>query len=456
MGLELVGPAHLTFVEHGTFVDENGEEVEPTYTVSGVDSTVTWSLDGLDKEAFNLAVDSNQASLSFLEPPNYEAPTDTDEGGTNTYHVTVVATLTDGASEPVEDSFANLFAAFQRLSDEDASAHASLNTRLTSLRGPMFSRPFGVNSRRVTGRGPDFGKILQKEFSPMVIQSTCLVVPLVLCILLAPPTTAQEAGVFEGSPTDFLPLQVGNKWTYKHRYGNYAYEGSWWDQNPEIRMLFEVPGGYRYPPDSLLWVERELTIEITHTEMIDGLEYFVFSRADYDWPPVPNLSWADQKVRLSDEGVLLFRWNGQDVPLYDLNFQHPRRYSIPAYPIREDLVIKLVVWRWNRDESQIEIIFSAIPEINLPNSMHGLADSSIRVLPGYGLAYCGESYHRRSDFFFWEGSSFEIYPFFYNVLNPISAIISGEVVSYEQVPRRRNTHVQSSSWGRLKKGFLPR
>ena len=127
VGPELDGPESLTFVEHGTFVDENGEEVEPTYTVSGVDGTATWSLSGADAAAFDLAAASGGASLSFSETelPNFEAPTDTDLGGPNTYHVTVVATLTDGASEPVEDSFANLFAAFQSVSDEEESAQAS-------------------------------------------------------------------------------------------------------------------------------------------------------------------------------------------------------------------------------------------------------------------------------------------------------------------------------------------
>ena len=187
---------------------------------------------------------------------------------------------------------------------------------------------------------------------------------IVFLVLLAPPAAAQDEGVFEGRPTDFLPLQVGNQWTYKHRYLNFSYERSSWDQNPEIRMLFEIPG-YPYdnpgiPPDSLRWSKRELTIEITHTEMIDGLEYFVFSHADYDWPPLPKLFWAGQQVRLSDEGVLLFRWDGQDVPLYDLNFQHSGRYSIPAYPLREDLVTKLDVRRGKRREIQIQIDFLSL------------------------------------------------------------------------------------------------
>ena len=152
-----------------------------------------------------------------------------------------------------------------------------------------------------------------------------LLIVLALCGLLARPALAQAAEI---TPTGSIPLEVGNQWTYKQRYKNFSYRGSWWEQNPELQMLFEVPGGYRHPPDSLLWGEREFTIEVTHTERIDGLEYFVFSQAEYDWPPLPNLFWAGQKVRLSDEGVLLFRWNGQDVPLYDLNLQHPGSYAL--------------------------------------------------------------------------------------------------------------------------------
>ena len=238
------------------------------------------------------------------------------------------------------------------------------------------------------------------------------------------------------------------------------------DQNPEIRMLFEIPGypydNHEFPPDSLRWDERELTIEITHTEMIDGLEYFVFSHADYEWPPLPKLFWAGQKVRLSDEGFLLFRWNGQDVPLYDLNFQHSRSYSIPAYPIRENLVTKLDVWRSKSRERQMQIYFTVTyPELNLPNDMQGLSATDVGILPGYGLA-CNERYYRRSPSIPGAGEELlsifsDISLFFFNDLRSVSAIISGEAVSYEQALRGNfNTHVQSSSWGQLKRMFGPR
>ena len=277
---------------------------------------------------------------------------------------------------------------------------------------------------------------------------------IVLALLFPlPPAAAQDEGVFEGSPTDFLPLEVGNQWTYIHRYENYA--RGWWDQNPEIRM--QIPAylydNHEFPPDSLLWVERELTIEITHTERIDGWEYFVFSHADYDWPPIPNLFWAGQQVRLSDEGVLLFRWNGQDVPLYDLNFQHPGSYSISAYPIREDVSTKLDISRRVGRRIRFEglIIFDFLyPE--LPTIPDMTVYRNVFFLPRYGLsAYANEYYQEFSGFSGFFGST---HRFVINILRPISAIISGEAVSYEQARRGDfNTHVQSSSWGQLKRMF---
>ena len=167
---------------------------------------------------------------------------------------------------------------------------------------------------------------------------------IVFLVLLAPPAAAQDEGVFEGRPTDFLPLQVGNKWTYNQEYRNPYYNrfeiveevvreiDGWGSEeqfdllNPKwtrIRAAWEIPGyplTARYEPGSplfdLLDIERELTLEITHTETIEGHTYFVFSEPP-DWPPVPTLSLVGQKVHFSDEGVLLVRWQEQDIPLYD-------------------------------------------------------------------------------------------------------------------------------------------
>ena len=105
----------------------------------------------------------------------------------------------------------------------------------------------------------------------------------------------------EINPLDFVPLAVGNRWTYEHLYWN----GSYTDEGPsydiEVRKPFEIPGyphgeGNVLPPRSLLFsMDNRLTIEITHTERIDGREYFVFSDAEYDWPPLPEFFWLGRR-----------------------------------------------------------------------------------------------------------------------------------------------------------------
>lgn len=151
-----------------------------------------------------------------------------------------------------------------------------------------------------------------------------IIIFLALLFSLPPAAAQDEGGSEEINPSEYVPLAVGNSWTYEHFYWNNSYHG--WDTEDIERLKpftdIEVPGyphgeGNALPPDSLLLVERILTIEITHTERIDGREYFVFSDADYDWPPLPDFFWAGKKVRLSDEGILVFRWNGQEVPIYD-------------------------------------------------------------------------------------------------------------------------------------------
>lgn len=204
----------------------------------------------------------------------------------------------------------------------------------------------------------------------MVTQLTCLGILIALCVLLNTSIDAQDEIVFEGKPTDFLPLKVGNQWTYEQSYSNTLYnrfeivEGvvrqyTGWGPEAEydlaswryIREVWEVPGyplTARYDRESSffdsLYYKRELTLEITHTETIEGHAYFVFDKPS-DWPPVPTLFLSGQKVRFSDAGVLLVRQQEQDIPLYDFAppytpFTDPdyvrKDYTTPAYPVLYD------------------------------------------------------------------------------------------------------------------------
>ena len=77
--------------------------------------------------------------------------------------------------------------------------------------------------------------------------------------------------------SDYLPLAVGNSWTYEHDY--HDYENSFY-----LEWL-------NYPT-------VEFTLSVLRTEVIDGHTYFVISDMPEDWrPPVPRQFIAGKKLR---------------------------------------------------------------------------------------------------------------------------------------------------------------
>ncbi len=229
---------------------------------------------------------------------------------------------------------------------------------------------------------------------------------------------AQETDdtAIELNPLDYVPLVVGNRWTYKHFYENYLHGTG---------EPFDIPGyPPGHPPDSLKYAEKIVTIEITHTEVIDGLEYFVFSDADYAWPPVPDLFWGGKKVRLSDEGFLVFRWNGQDIPAYDLGYLgDPHRYTgtLPSGSGTAEI-------RFDRFYAQYRL-------------------SRVTFRFNVGLSVFLQGYGMGRTYIYVPGFGGDIR--FRNILEPISAMISGEEITYEQVRPFYEPHFESTGLGQV-------
>lgn len=315
-----------------------------------------------------------------------------------------------------------------------------------------------------------------------------LIALLLLSTLLALPADAQID--IEASPMEFLPLEIGNQWTYEHFYQNrfhfyedflYGYDYPWAApgssvQQAVVRALLEIPGFPFYPDDQgkRYWFDhlddleryqdpplRELTIEITHTEIIEGQEYFVFSDVGYDWPPVPNFFLAGQTVRFSDEGALLFRWNGQDIPFYI--FQEDAYYITPAYPVlhNENLPVKHTLWHRSPltglklppslsmasavafDVSWLE----GLPKADWLNYHEDAVElGRVGFVSGYGLVFYDMVLWASN----WGPSNVPVLDFGNSIL-PVSAVIGGRKleVSYEPF-RFKWTNVQPTSWGQLK------
>lgn len=304
----------------------------------------------------------------------------------------------------------------------------------------------------------------------MVTQLTCLEVLIALCVLLNTSIDAQDEIVFEGKPTDFLPLRVGNQWTYEHFYYNDTYDYPFYDkleqapEGPALRAIFGIPGypfyGEDRPPEDLHYVTRDLTIEITHTETIEGHDYFIFSDPEYDWPPVPNFFLAGQKVRFSDEGILLFRRQEQDIPLYDFSQVHiEKHYTMPEYPLLYDennpVEIKMrrtfrdAVTNWFHTPARLGQAFTALFQVSYTVPVDKFEYPPLTFGLGHidlGQAYFVTNYGIALYYLYISGVHWS-HPF-ENSLQPVSAVIDGEAIAYPYVLER--TNVQPSSWGQVK------
>ena len=195
-------------------------------------------------------------------------------------------------------------------------------------------------------------------------------------------------------------------------------------------------------------------------------------------------------MRLSDEGFLAFRWNGQDVPVYDLDHHHfdenwNRRAAKNGYRLTlpdESGTIKVNIQRSMseselRTESPGPASQYSVVGFSYEEYPPALLSSYCSFLSGYGI---GQVY---TEGFFLDGILI-----YQNTLTPISANIDGEEILYPKFPvpatddsdyyfigpfgpissfgpfssdeffgsPDTTTSVQPTSWGRLKQLFRGR
>ena len=124
---------------------------------------------------------------------------------------------------------------------------------------------------------------------------------------------ALPAVATEYQASDYLPLAVGNSWTYHHYYRD---------------VVGEREEGYddQWPA----YFAREFsafTIEVLRTEELDGQTYYVISEMPSNWPPPPPHFIAGKKLRWEGTQLMghsgsgeqaIFRFDGANRVGYDI------------------------------------------------------------------------------------------------------------------------------------------
>lgn len=260
---------------------------------------------------------------------------------------------------------------------------------------------------------------------------------------------AVPAAATEYEASDYLPLAVGNSWTFHHEAFD---EDEKW-----------LPGG----ADPSTWPAYaahlpktpSFTITVERTEVIDGKTYYVLSdMPSGGWPPAPPHFLAGKKLRWQGAHLMERTDSGEQESLF--RFDGPGAYTIPT--TEGD----------NEVQSSVRPISDTYPVPEFYFHFHGYdgygewpggegepwwAARYCRFLAGYGLGGCGE---------FIEVS--DMGKEFFNEINALGATLvkksrfvggSGEdsddstvTVSYGDARRGRggDTSLSSSSWGEIK------
>ena len=223
---------------------------------------------------------------------------------------------------------------------------------------------------------------------------------------------ALPAAATDYSASNYLPLAVGNSWTYEHDYNDPGIDESQWSAYTA-----------QYPSDP------QFTITVERTEVIDGKTYYVISNMPENWPPAPLLFLAGKKLRWEGTQLMERTSDGEQAI-----FRFP---ADPPYEVSTDEGNIRVQGRvWTSDPVPIYHFDYPVPSL-----VGGTGGSSF--LAGFGMDICGEQIFSTD------------VPLFINGIYAIRAVLGGIQVEHSDALKAPiDTSSSSSSWGNVKESFL--
>ena len=263
-----------------------------------------------------------------------------------------------------------------------------------------------------------------------------------ICLLLVALLSlsgVQPAAATDYQASDYLPLAVGNSWTYEHDY--YDLDSEWWDLFPAYWEQWPAN-------DEPLWLPQ-FTISVLNTEVIDGKTYYVISDMPANWPPAPphfiagkKLRWESTHLmeRTADGEQAIFRFDGTTADYIPTTL---RFRGLPEGVYNE--------------ESKAYKTKYAIPTTEGDNRV--AVEAGLKPVPWYVFEFHGSDRGWRvCGFYVGYGSSGcrwisagSDYVAFHNQPIPLRAVIGGTSVEFADalIP----TGISSSSWGQIKQSW---
>ena len=257
-----------------------------------------------------------------------------------------------------------------------------------------------------------------------------------------------DSGSAIADSSDWLPLAVGNSWTYGHRYHEYG-NGKDRSQWTNYTAQFSTLG------------TPQFTLSVLCTEVIDGHTYFVISGMPEHWPPVPpqfiagkKLRWVGDQLmeRTADGEQALFRFGRTS------GASGEARYTVPT----SEGTLRVTV-RENRSEYTHDnhFSFSGGAEAAGPSNWYELlggesgatGESGVMVGLGAGIIFLKGFGVQQCQMALYGGDA----PLFKNIQKAKHAVLDGRTVTVREAKAAAGqasssdaTSIERLSWGLIK------
>ena len=250
------------------------------------------------------------------------------------------------------------------------------------------------------------------------------------CLLAAVLVHLLDSGLVVAAAKDWLPLAVGNSWTYSHLYADSV--------NPEEESQWSnYTASLGYP---------KFTISVMRTEVINDTTYFVLSDMPDLWPPPPSYFISGKKLRWAGDLLMERTDDGERQSVYRFggasgaSESNGTSYAVATQEgFTQGETVLGGRFRFDEEEGTAGASGSQ-------SKWWGWSAGWATFLKGFGVHYCGL-----------ERGTSDATPLFKNSLTATQAVINGRTVTVEQAMKEAHARASSSaapsrSWGLVKQG----